>query len=139
LNAWECVERGIPVTVLCDGAAASLLSEKRIACVIVGADRIAANGDTANKIGTLELALAAMRYGVPFYVAAPSSTIDPSIPDGAAIPIEQRSEDEVKRFGGVSVAPEGARAYNPAFDVTPHDLIAGFITENGIVRPPFCC
>ena len=137
LNAWECIQRGIPVTVLCDGAAASLMGEKTIACVIVGADRIAANGDTANKIGTLGLAIAARRYGVPFYVAAPSSTIDPSIPDGAAVPIEQRSQDEVKRFGGVTVTPDGAEAYNPAFDVTPHDLIAGFITENGVVSPPF--
>jgi methylthioribose-1-phosphate isomerase len=113
------------------------MGEKTIACVIVGADRIAANGDTANKIGTLGLAIAARRYGVPFYVAAPSSTIDPSIPDGAAVPIEQRSPDEVKRFGGVTVTPDGAQAYNPAFDVTPHDLIAGFITENGVLRPPF--
>ena len=137
LNAWECVEKGIPVTVLCDGAAASLMGEKTIACVIVGADRIAANGDTANKIGTLGLAIAARRYGVPFYVAAPSSTIDPAVPDGSAIPIEQRSQDEVKRFRGVAVTPGGAEAYNPAFDVTPHDLIAGFITEKGIVHPPF--
>jgi methylthioribose-1-phosphate isomerase len=137
LNAWECLERGIPVSVLCDGAAASLMGEKKVACVIVGADRIAANGDTANKIGTLHLAIAAKRYGVPFYVAAPSSTVDPSIPDGAAIPIEQRSEDEVKRFRGAVIAPDGARAYNPAFDVTPHDLIAAFVTEKGVVHPPF--
>jgi methylthioribose-1-phosphate isomerase len=137
LNAWECVQRRIPVTVLCDGAAASLMSEKKIACVIVGADRIAANGDTANKIGTLNLAITARRYGVPFYVAAPSSTIDPSIPDGAAIPIEQRAAVEVKSFRGVTVAPEGAGAYNPAFDVTPRDLVTGFITEKGVVHPPF--
>jgi methylthioribose-1-phosphate isomerase len=137
LNAWECVERGIPVSVLCDGAAASLMSERKIACVIVGADRIAANGDTANKIGTLHLAIAAKRYGVPFYVAAPSSTIDISIPYGAAIPIEQRGEEEVKSFRGVIVAPPRAGAYNPAFDVTPRELIAAFITENGVVLPPF--
>jgi methylthioribose-1-phosphate isomerase len=137
LNAWECVARGIPVTVLCDGASAALMGEKKIACVIVGADRIAANGDTANKIGTLALALAARRFGVPFYVAAPSSTIDPLIPDGSAIPIEHRSPDEIKSFRGVVTAPEGAGAYNPAFDVTPCDLIAGFITEKGVVRPPF--
>jgi methylthioribose-1-phosphate isomerase len=137
LNAWECVARGIPVDVLCDGASASLMNERRIACVIVGADRIAANGDTANKIGTLNLALAAKRFGVPFYVAAPSSTIDPSIPDGAAIPIEHRSADEVKVFRGVATVPREAGAYNPAFDVTPCDLIAGFITEKGIVQPPF--
>jgi len=137
LNAWECVERGIPVSVLCDGAAASLMGEKKIACAIVGADRIATNGDTANKIGTLALALAAKRFGVPFYVAAPTSTIDPAIPDGSAIPIEHRAEDEVTSFRGVVSAPEGALAYNPAFDVTPHDLIAAFITEKGVVRPPF--
>jgi methylthioribose-1-phosphate isomerase len=137
LNAWECVARGIPVSVLCDGASAALMSEKKIACVIVGADRIAANGDTANKIGTFSLALAASRFGVPFYVAAPSSTIDPSIPDGTAIPIEHRSADEVKSFRGVVTVPREAGAYNPAFDVTPRDLIAGFITEQGIVQPPF--
>jgi methylthioribose-1-phosphate isomerase len=137
LNAWECVARGIPVSVLCDGASASLMNEQKIACVLVGADRIAANGDTANKIGTLNLAIAARRFGVPFYVAAPSSTIDPSIPDGAAIPIEHRGADEVKSFRGVVVAPREAGAYNPAFDVTPCDLIAGFITEKGIVHPPF--
>ncbi len=137
LNAWECVARGISVTVLCDGAAASLMNEKRIACVIVGADRIAANGDTANKIGTLSLAVNAARFGVPFYVAAPSSTIDPSIPDGTAIPVEHRAESEVKEFRGAAVAPEKATAYNPAFDVTPHELIAGYITERGIVHPPF--
>ena len=137
LNTWECVERGIPVSVLCDGASASLMSEKTIACVIVGADRIAANGDTANKIGTFGLALAAKRFDVPFYIAAPSSTIDPAIPNGAAIPIEQRDEDEVKKFRGIKVTPDDAGAYNPAFDVTPNDLIAGFITEKGVVQPPF--
>jgi methylthioribose-1-phosphate isomerase len=137
LNAWECVARGIPVSVLCDGASASLMNEKKIACVIVGADRIAANGDTANKIGTLNLAIAAKRFGVPFYVAAPSSTIDPSIPNGAAIPIEHRGADEVKNFRGFVTAPREAGAYNPAFDVTPCDLIAAFITEKGVVRPPF--
>jgi methylthioribose-1-phosphate isomerase len=137
LNTWECVERGIPVSVLCDGASASLMSEKKIACVIVGADRIAANGDTANKIGTFGLALAAKRFDVPFYIAAPSSTIDPAIPNGAAIPIEQRDEDEVKNFRGIKITPDDADAYNPAFDVTPNDLIAGFITEKGVVQPPF--
>ena len=137
LNAWECVERGIPVVVLCDGAAAALMNQKKIACAIVGADRIAANGDTANKIGTFGLAIVAARFGVPFYIAAPTSTIDPSIPDGPAIPIEYRSEHEVKGFWNITVAPRDARAFNPAFDVTPHDLIAGYITEQGIVQPPF--
>lgn len=137
LNAWECEQRGIPVSILCDGAAASIMSRGMVNCVIVGADRIAANGDTANKIGTLNLAIVASRYGVPFYVAAPSSTIDKTLPGGKDIPIEERPEEEVKRFSGVATAPEGARAFNPAFDVTPHELIAGFITEKGIIQPPF--
>jgi methylthioribose-1-phosphate isomerase len=137
LNTWECIDRGIPVTVLCDGASASLMTHEKIACAIVGADRIAANGDTANKIGTHNLAIVAKRFGVPFYIAAPSSTIDTTIATGADIPIEQRSETEVKQFRGIVVAPEEAMAYNPAFDVTPHELIAGFITEKGIIQPPF--
>ncbi|MEE9268688.1 MAG: S-methyl-5-thioribose-1-phosphate isomerase [Candidatus Krumholzibacteria bacterium] len=137
LNAWECQQRGIPVSVLCDSAAASLMSRGLVSLVVVGADRIAGNGDTANKIGTLNLAIVSKRYEVPFYVAAPSSTIDAGIPDGKGIPIEERSENEVKEFRGVVVAPENARAVNPAFDVTPHDLIAGFITEKGVVQPPF--
>lgn len=137
LNAWECEQRGIPVSVLCDGAAASIMSRGLVSCVIVGADRIAANGDTANKIGTLNVAIVAKRYNVPFYIAAPSSTIDTSIPNGEAIPIEERAEDEVKRFSTVLTTPAGAKAVNPAFDVTPHELIAAFITENGIVHPPF--
>jgi methylthioribose-1-phosphate isomerase len=137
LNTWECARRGIPVSVLCDGAAASLLSRGRVSCVIVGADRIAANGDTANKIGTLNLAIVAGHYGVPFYIAAPSSTIDRKIPNGEAIPIEERDGDEVKSFSGVNTAAKNALAFNPAFDVTPHGLIAGFITENGIIQPPF--
>jgi len=137
LNAWECEQRGIPVSVLCDGAAASIMSRDMVSCIIVGADRIAANGDTANKIGTLNLAIVAKRYDVPFYIAAPSSTIDYSIPDGGAIPIEERSEEEVKQFKGVTTTTAGARAVNPAFDVTTHDLIAGFITEKGVIQPPF--
>jgi len=137
LNAWECEQRGIPVSVLVDGAAASLMSGGNVSCVIVGADRIAANGDTANKIGTLNVAIVAKRYDVPFYVAAPSTTIDTSLPDGDAIPIEQRGGDEVKHFSGVTTTTENADTYNPAFDVTPHDLIAGFITEDGVVQPPF--
>jgi methylthioribose-1-phosphate isomerase len=113
------------------------MSRGNIACAIVGADRIAANGDTANKIGTLNAAIVAKRYGVPFYVAAPSSTIDTSVPDGDAIPIEERSGDEVRRFAGVTTAPEYAGAYNPAFDVTPQELVTAFITERGVVHPPF--
>lgn len=137
LNAWECQQRGIPVSVLCDGAAASLMSRGMVSLVVVGADRIAANGDTANKIGTLNLAIVCKRFGVPFYIAAPSSTIDTGIADGAAIPIEERDEGEVKEFRGVVTVPANARAVNPAFDVTPRDLIEGYITEKGIIQPPF--
>lgn len=137
LNAWECQQRGIPVSVLCDGAAASLLSRGQVSYVVVGADRIAANGDTANKIGTLNLAIVAKRYGVPFYIAAPSSTIDKAIPDGTAIPIEDRPADEVRSFAGTATTPKDVEAFNPAFDVTPSELIAGYITERGIVQPPF--
>jgi methylthioribose-1-phosphate isomerase len=137
LTAWECAQRGIPVTILVEGAAASLLGSGRIACVLVGADRIAANGDTANKVGTLGLAVLARRAGVPFYVVAPSSSIDASLRDGASIQIEHRGHDEVVRFGGVATAPEGIEAYNPAFDVTPADLIDAIVTERGVHRPPY--
>jgi methylthioribose-1-phosphate isomerase len=137
LTAWECMERGIPVTVVTEGMAAYVMSRGLVSCVIVGADRIAANGDTANKIGTFSLAVIAERFKVPFYVAAPSSTIDPSIADGSAIPIEQRPEEEVKKFAGVQIAPEGARALNPAFDVTPAGLISALITEKGVHYPPY--
>lgn len=137
LTAWECQRHSIPVTVLVDGAAASLLSSGGISSVIVGADRIAANGDTANKVGTLGLAILADQYGIPFYVAAPSSTIDPVIPDGESIPIEQRDADEVCRFDKTLVAPVGVDAYNPAFDVTPNRLITAIITEDGVLRPPY--
>lgn len=137
LNTWECEQRGVPVSVLCDGAAASIMSRGMVSCVIVGADRVAANGDTANKIGTYNLAIVAKRFNVPFYIAMPSSTIDPDIATGADIPIEERSPDEVKSFAGVTTAPASAGAVNPAFDVTPHDLIAGWITEKGVLQPPF--
>lgn len=137
LTAWECERVGVPVTVLVDGAAASLLASGRVACAIVGADRIAANGDTANKIGTLGVALAAQRFGVPFYVAAPSSTLDANLADGSGIPIEERGAGEVKAFSGHTTAPAGAQAYNPAFDVTPGQLVTAIITEVGIHRPPY--
>jgi methylthioribose-1-phosphate isomerase len=137
LTAWECVRNWIPVTVLVDGASSALLSRGGISCAIVGADRIAANGDVANKIGTCNLAVVCQRHGVPFYVAAPSSTIDPSLPDGSLIPIEERASDEVLSFGGTRTAPEGAGAFNPAFDVTPAGLIAAIITEKGVYRPPY--
>ena len=137
LTAWELMEAGIEVTVMCDSATASLMDRERIDCVIVGADRVTANGDTANKIGTYPLAVLAQRHGIPLYVAAPVSTFDFSLESGKAIPIEQRAEAEVVRGFGMDTAPAGVRVYNPAFDVTPHELVSAFITEAGIHRPPF--
>jgi methylthioribose-1-phosphate isomerase len=135
LTAWELVQRGIPVTVLVDAAAGQLLRSGRVAACIVGADRITARGDVANKIGTYPLAILAHAHGVPFYVAAPSSTFDLALDDGADIPIEERAAAEVLRPLGVPAAPEGARAFNPAFDVTPARLITGIITERGVISP----
>jgi methylthioribose-1-phosphate isomerase len=137
LTAWECIQRRVPVTVLVDGAAASLLSGGTVGAVVVGADRIAANGDTANKVGTLGLAVLAKRYHVPFYVVAPSSSIDTSCADGAGIPVEHRSAAEVTHAGETATAAPGAGAYNPAFDITPADLITAIVTERGVHRPPF--
>ena len=137
LTAWECRERGVPVTVLVEGAAASLLAAGKVSCVMVGADRIARNGDTANKIGTLALAVVARRHGVPFHVVAPTSSIDAAIADGSQVPLEQRGAAEVAAFAGVRVAPDGVEIYNPAFDVTPADLISTIVTERGVHRPPF--
>jgi methylthioribose-1-phosphate isomerase len=135
LTAWELQRRGIPVTLICDSMAAQVMREGKIQMVVVGADRIAANGDTANKIGTYGVALLARAHAIPFYVAAPSSTFDLSIPDGSAIPIEQRDPREVTHGFGRQTAPDGVDVYNPAFDVTPADLIAGLITEKGVIRP----
>jgi len=135
LTAWELVERGIPVTVLVDAAAGHLLATGRIAACIVGADRITANGDTANKIGTYSLAVLAAAHGVPFYVAAPSSTFDLALETGADIPIEERAAAEVLAPLGVPAAPAGAKAFNPAFDVTPARLIRAIITEHGVIEP----
>jgi methylthioribose-1-phosphate isomerase len=137
LTAWECRERGIPVTVLVDGAAASLLASGRVSCVMVGADRIAKNGDTANKIGTLGVAIAAKQFNVPFYVVAPSSSIDGSLRDGSAIPLEHRADSEVTSIVGVSHTPSQISVYNPAFDVTPAEFITAVVTERGVHRPPF--
>jgi methylthioribose-1-phosphate isomerase len=137
LTAWECRRRNVPVTVLVEGAAASLLASGRVSCVMVGADRIARNGDTANKVGTLGLALAAHRFGVPFYVVAPSSSVDAALAEGAAIPVEHRAHSEVTHVANVPYAPEGVGAYNPAFDVTPAALITAIVTEAGVHRPPF--
>lgn len=135
LTAWELQRRGIPVTLICDNMAAQVMKEGKIQMVVVGADRIAANGDTANKIGTYGVALLARAHGIPFYVAAPSSTFDLTLPDGSAIPIEQRDPREVTHGFGRQTAPDGVDVYNPAFDVTPAALIAGIITEKGIIQP----
>jgi methylthioribose-1-phosphate isomerase len=135
LTAWELSRAGVPVTVITDNMAASRLRRGDVSCVIVGADRIAANGDVANKIGTYGLALAARAAGVPFYVAAPSSTIDPATPTGAAIPIEERAAGEVSGWRGQQAVPEGVAVWNPAFDVTPAELVTAIITDRGVVAP----
>jgi methylthioribose-1-phosphate isomerase len=137
LTAWELMDAGIDVTLIADSAAAALLHGGRVDAVIVGADRIAANGDTANKIGTLGLALAARHAAVPFYVAAPGSTFDLAMPSGDAIVIEERPADEVRGWQGVFAAPADVPVWNPAFDVTPHELVTAWITEIGVLQPPF--
>ena len=137
LTSWEFQKLGIPAKLLVDSAAGMLMRQGRIGCVITGADRIAANGDTANKIGTYSLAVLAKENGIPFYVAAPTSTVDLSLPDGDGIEIEERAPEEVTRYGGVATAPEGVAALNPAFDVTPHRYVSAIITERGIASPPF--
>jgi methylthioribose-1-phosphate isomerase len=137
LTAYELTRAGVPVTVIADGMAAALLRAERIDAVLVGADRIAANGDAANKIGTYGLALAARAHGVPFYVLAPSSTVDPATPDGASIPIEERDPDEVRAPMGRHAAPDGVPAWNPAFDVTPASLITAIVTDRGVLLPPY--
>jgi methylthioribose-1-phosphate isomerase len=135
LTAWELTQAGVDCTLISDGMIASRLRLGDIACVIVGADRIAANGDTANKIGTYGLALAARAHGIPFYVAAPSSTFDRATPNGSQIPIEQRAASEVASWQGTPTAPAGIKVWNPAFDVTPADLITAVITDRGIFKP----
>lgn len=137
ITAFELKENGIPVTVLCDNMAASLMSEGRIDAVIVGADRIASNGDSANKIGTHGVAILAKHFKIPFFVAAPISTVDYSIESGRQIPIEQRDSREISNGFGRQTAPDDVEFYNPAFDVTPADLIAGIITEKGIATAPY--
>ena len=136
LTAWECVQEGIPCTLITDNMAGHLMSKGDVDAVIVGADRIAANGDTANKIGTYTLAVLAQRHRLPFYVAAPLSTFDAAIPDGSAIPIEERGAQEVTGYRGVRSAPEGIAVRNPAFDITPAELITAIICEKGVVREP---
>jgi len=137
LTAWELQRDGIPVTVLTDGMAGHLFQKKEIDLCLVGADRIARNGDTANKIGTYQVAVLAQAHGVPFYVAAPISTLDPSASTGADIPIEERGPLEVTGIGGRRIVPEGVPVIHPAFDVTPHRLIAAIITERGVARTPY--
>lgn len=137
LTAWELTRDQIPTTVITESMAGPLMQRGGIDFIVVGADRIAANGDFANKIGTYTVAMMAHAHKVPFYVAAPLSTIDLSTPDGAAIPIEERNAREVTHVGTTRLAPEGASVWNPAFDVTPHHLVAGIITEKGIARAPF--
>ncbi|MDZ7271900.1 MAG: S-methyl-5-thioribose-1-phosphate isomerase, partial [candidate division KSB1 bacterium] len=137
LTAWELLHEGFDVTLICDATAAFLMQQKRVDCVLVGADRIAANGDVANKVGTYNLAVAAHYHGIPFYVAAPSSTVDLETPTGAEIPIEERSAEEVVAGFGVQTAPREIKVYNPAFDVTPHALVSAIITEKGVLTPPF--
>jgi methylthioribose-1-phosphate isomerase len=137
LTAWELVQAGIPVTVLTDNMAASLMARGEVDLVIVGADRIAANGDAANKIGTYGLAILAKHHDIPFVVAAPMSTVDPHTRSGADIEIEQRDAREVTHLAGTRTAAEGAAVYNPAFDVTPHTLITRIVTDRGVFAPPY--
>jgi methylthioribose-1-phosphate isomerase len=137
LTAWELQRAGVPLTLITDSMAGYFMRRREIDCVIVGADRVVANGDIANKIGTYSVAVLAQAHGIPFYVAAPSSTVDFRLPDGDAIPIEQRDSAEVTSMGGQLIAPAGVHAAHPAFDVTPHALITAIITERGVVYPPF--
>ncbi len=137
LTAWELGRLGVPMTLVADGAAASLMAAGRVDLVLVGADRIARNGDVANKVGTYGLAVLARHHGVPFYVVAPTSTVDLDTPNGRHIPIEERDPEEVTGVLGSRLAPEGVRALNPAFDVTPAELVTAIVTERGTLRPPF--
>lgn len=137
LTAWELMEEGIPSTLIADSVAATLIRDGKIDKIIVGADRIAGNGDTANKIGTFMLSALAKVYGVPFYIAAPTTTIDFDMASGADIEIEERDSEEVTHINGVRVAPEGMNVFNPAFDVTPNENITAIITDKGIVYPPY--
>jgi methylthioribose-1-phosphate isomerase len=137
LTTWELKKAGIPVTLITDSMAGYFMRRGEVDCVITGADRIAANGDTANKIGTYTLAVLAHENDIPFYIAAPTTTIDPSIASGDEIPIEQRSADEVTHIQGMPIAPEGVSAANPAFDVTPHQYITAIVTDKGVIKEPY--
>jgi methylthioribose-1-phosphate isomerase len=137
LTAWELQQDGIRVTIIADNMAAALMRDGMINAVVVGADRIAANGDAANKIGTYNVAVLAEYHGIPFYVAAPLSTIDMNLEDGSRIPIEERAASEMTHVGGTRISPEGVPVLNPSFDVTPNQLITAIITEMGVIRAPF--
>lgn len=137
LTAWELMRHGIDTTLICDNMAATLMAQGKVDIVFTGADRIALNGDTANKIGTYNLAVLAQYHKIPFYIVAPETTFDKKIKSGKQIPIEERDSEEVLSFAGMRVAAKGVKTYNPAFDVTPHQLITGIVTERGIIRPPF--
>ncbi len=137
ITAYELQQNGIPVTVICDGMAASVMAQGKVKGVIVGTDRVAANGDVANKIGTLGVAILARHFGIPFYVACPIRTVDLSLAHGSLIPIEERDAREISNGFGRQTAPEGVGFYNPAFDVTPGDLVTAIITEKGVIRPPY--
>jgi len=137
LTAWELMQDGIPTTVISDNMSGSLMRQGKIGAVVVGADRIAANGDVANKIGTYMVAVLAKENGIPFYVAAPMSTVDLEVPDGSRIPIEQRSTREVTHIGDRQIAPAGVKVENPAFDVTPHQYVTAIITERGVAKEPY--
>jgi methylthioribose-1-phosphate isomerase len=137
LTAWELAQAGVPHTLVADVAAGWLMANGRVDAILVGADRVAANGDTANKVGTYPLAVVAARHGVPFFVCAPLTSVDLSTSDGAGIPIEERPAAELLRFRGVEIAPPETEALNPAFDVTPAELITAIVTDEGVLRPPF--
>jgi methylthioribose-1-phosphate isomerase len=137
LTAWELTRDGIPTTLIADTMAGSFMRRGLITCVIVGADRIAANGDVANKIGTYQVAVLAREHSIPFYVAAPTSTVDLSVATGDEIPIEERDAEELRGVGGVRIAPAAVAVANPAFDVTPARYVTAIITENGVARPPY--
>jgi methylthioribose-1-phosphate isomerase len=137
ITAWELRENGIPTTVICDNMAATVMQQQKVSVVIVGTDRVAANGDVANKIGTLGVAILARHFGIPFYVAVPTSTIDYALAGGSGIPIEQRDSREITHAFGRQTAPDRVEVFNPAFDVTPHELVTALITERGVIRPPF--
>jgi methylthioribose-1-phosphate isomerase len=137
LTAWELMQDGLPVVLITDNMAGWMMARGEVNAVVVGADRIAANGDVANKIGTYSVAVLAREHGIPIYVAAPTSTLDLTLADGAAIPIEERPAEEVTHLAGRRVAPEGVSVRNPAFDVTPARLVTAIVCERGVVRPPY--